>query len=276
MRSTNPLRRDPAHDLHMAFRDPRRAPTSGLTGFLEDADRLPGMRSVQLAIRRAIALGPGMRLLDAGCGIGLETSRLAAAHPRTRVIGLDRNPGLLEIARAREPRPRNLEWLEADLTAMDLPEASFDAIRTERVLMYLPDGAFEQVLGDLARLLCPGGRLALFELDYGATILAPGSAGDGAARRAAEALCAALAQPLAGRRIPGLITATGLIDVVATPFSFAVTASMWRRIVRDTLTAGPALDPGVRAWLDEQDAAVGRGEFGAAFTGMLTTARRER
>jgi ubiquinone/menaquinone biosynthesis C-methylase UbiE len=183
MSLSNALRRDPAHDLHAAFRDPRRASTRGLTDFLEDADRLPGMRTVQLAMRRAIALGPGMRLLDAGCGVGLETSRLAAAHPHTRVVGLDHNAGLLEIARRREPQPRNLQWLEADLTAPGLPEASFDAIRTERVLMYLPDGTFERVLGELARLLCPGGRLALFELDYGATILASGTDGDGAPRR---------------------------------------------------------------------------------------------
>jgi ubiquinone/menaquinone biosynthesis C-methylase UbiE len=274
MSPSNALRRDPAHDLHAAFRDPRRAPARGLTDFLEDADRLPGMRTVQLAMRRAIALGPGMRLLDAGCGVGLETRRLAAAHRHTRVVGLDRNAGLLEIARRHAPQAPNLEWLEADLTAPGLPDASFDAIRTERVLMYLPDGAFERVLGELARLLSPGGRLALFELDYGATILAPGTDGDGAARRAAVALCAAPAQPFAGRRIPGLLTASGLRDVVATPFSFAVTASVWRRIVRDTLTAGPALDAGVRAWLREQDAAVARGEFGAAFTGVLTTARR--
>jgi SAM-dependent methyltransferase len=275
MNSTNAPRCDPAHDLHAAFRDPRRASARRLTGFLEDADRLPGMRNVQLAMRRAIALRPGMRLLDAGCGVGLETSRLAAAHPRTHVVGLDRNAELLEIARRRGPQRRNLEWLEADLTDLNLPEASFDAIRAERVLMYLPDGAFERALGELAGLLCPGGRLALFELDYGATILAPGT-DHGAARRAAEALCAALPQPLAGRRIPGLLTASGLHDVVATPFSFAVTASVWRRIVRDTLAAGPTLDPGVQAWLGEQDAAVERDEFAAAFTGVLTSARRAR
>jgi ubiquinone/menaquinone biosynthesis C-methylase UbiE len=273
MNHTNASRREAAHDLHAAFRDPRRGSARGLTGFLEDADRLPGMRTVQLAMRRALGLRSGMRLLDAGCGVGLETSRLAAAHPHARVVGLDRNAELLEIARQRRPQPPNLRWLEGDLTALALPKASFDAIRTERVLMYLPDGAFERVLGDLVALLCPGGRLVLFELDYGATILAPGS-DDRAARRAAEALCAALPQPLAGRRIPGQLTARGLHDVVATPFSLGVSATVWRRIVRDTLTAGPAPDRDVLEWLDEQDAAVERGEFAAAFTGVLTSAKR--
>jgi SAM-dependent methyltransferase len=91
-----------------------------------------------------------MSLLDAGCGIGIETARIAMDHPAMRVTGLDRNAELLRIAQRRaDPSPPNLGWLEADLTALDLPDASFDAIRSERVLMYLPDGSFEQVLDDL-------------------------------------------------------------------------------------------------------------------------------
>jgi ubiquinone/menaquinone biosynthesis C-methylase UbiE len=80
-------------------------------------------------------------------------------RPPARIVGLDRNAGLLEIARHRTPQPPNVRWLEGDLTALDLPDASFDAIRAERVLMYLADGAFERVIGQLARLLRHGGRL---------------------------------------------------------------------------------------------------------------------
>jgi hypothetical protein len=133
---------------------------------------------------------------------------------------------------------------------------------------------FERVLDDLIRLLRPGGRLALFEPDDGATILAPGAAGDAVVDRVGEALFASLPQPLAGRRIPGLLAARDLRDVVATPFSFAVGAPVWRRIVSDTLTAGPPPDPAVSAWLSEQGAAADRGEFVAAFTGVLTAATR--
>lgn len=260
-------------DLHAGFRDPRSVAADELEHFLEESDRLPGIRIVQRALRRALDLRPGMRLLDAGSGIGLETARLAAEHPDTLVTGLDRNPELLRVARRRaDPQPENLTWLEADLAGLELPAASFDAVRSERVLMYLPGDRFERVLDDLLRVLRPGGRLALYELDYGATILAPGSAGDGVLRRAGEALRASLPQPLAGRRIPGLLTARGLRDVVATPFSFAVSEPVWRRIVRDTVTASGARDAAVSAWLREQEAAAARGEFVAAFTGILTAA----
>jgi ubiquinone/menaquinone biosynthesis C-methylase UbiE len=252
-------------DLHEGFRDPRSVSAGDLERFLEHADRLPGMRPIRRALRRALDPRPGMRVLDAGCGVGLETTRLAAEHPGLHVTGLDRNAELLEIAR-RRARLANLDWLEADITALDLPDASFDAIRTERVLMYLAGDEFERGLDQLVRLLRPGGRLALFELDYGATILPPGG------HSAERTLLDSLPQPLAGRRLPGLLAERGLRNVAATPFSFALDEPVWRRIIHDTLTAS-APDPDVEQWLGEQREMAARGEFVAAITGIMTVAQ---
>ena len=238
------VQRRVTRDLHEGFSDPRRVPAGDLERFLEHADRLPGVRAIQRALRRALHPRPGMRLLDAGCGIGLEAARFAADHPDTVVTGLDRNPDLLDIAQRRAgARLANLRWREGDLTALDLADASFDAIRTERVLMYMADEDLERVLDDLLRVLRPGGRLALFELDYGATILAPGSADARVVERAEETMLASLPQPLAGRRLPGLLAARGMHDIAATPFSFAFDEPVWRRIVDNTITAAPAPDP---------------------------------
>jgi SAM-dependent methyltransferase len=260
-------------DLHEGFQDPERVPVCELERFLERADRLPGLGPIRRASREALDIRPGMRVLDAGCGIGLETARLAAEHPETLVTGLDRNGELLEIAR-RRAEPSNLRWVEADLAALELPAGSFDAIRTERVLMYLAGDELAQALGDLVRLLRPGGRMALFELDYGATMLAPGSAGDDVLDTVEDALYASLPQPLAGRRIPGLLAEHGLHGVTATPFSFAVDEPVWQRIVKDTVTAAAPPDPAIFAWLSERAAAAARGEFVAAFSGVLTSGSR--
>lgn len=191
-----------ARDLHAGFRDPRRVPAAELVRFLETVDRLPGIRAIQRALRAALDLRRDTRVLDAGCGIGLETARLDA-----RVTGLDRNPELLDVARSRSS---GVDWVEGDIAALELPGGAFDAVRTERVLMYLPD--LERGLDELLRVLRPGGRLALFELDYGATILPPGGP---VVDRVLETLHASLPQPLAGRRIPGLLRARGLRDVTA-------------------------------------------------------------
>ena len=176
-------------DLHQGFREPARAPAGELSRFLEDVDRLPGIRAIRAAMREAVALEPGTRLLDVGCGNGIETARLAEAHPRALVTGLDRNVELLRDA------PRGPVWLEGDLLDPGLPAGSFDVVRTERVLMYVGD--LHRALDALLRLLAPGGRLVLFELDYGATILAPSRLGNGvvgARRRAAGRLAPAAAR----------------------------------------------------------------------------------
>ena len=64
-----------AMDLHEGFRDPALAEADELTGFLEAVDRMPGTQAIQRALREALDPAPGMRLLDAGCGNGLETQR---------------------------------------------------------------------------------------------------------------------------------------------------------------------------------------------------------
>ena len=257
-------------DLHRGFRDPRHVPAEELVRFLEEADRLPDMRAVQKALRQALDPRPGMRLLDAGCGAGLEAARLAEDYRGLDVTGVDRNAELLDIARHRAPQ---VQWLEADLADLDLPPASFDAIRTERVPMHLPGDTFGRVVDNLVRMLAPGGRLALFELDYGAMILAPGGAEDELVDGVTATLYASLPQPRAARRLPELLTARGLTDVTATPFPLTPSELVWRRIVSDTVLAASP-DPDVAAWLDRQDAAVGRGDFVAAFAGVLTVATK--
>ena len=265
-------------DLHEGFRDPRSVAADELVRFLRESDRLPGIRAIQGAMCRRFDLRPGARLLDAGCGIGLEAARLAAEHPTVFVTGLDRNAELLRIARRElEPPPSNLNWLEGDLVALELPDACFDVVRTERVLMYLPDPELDRAIDELVRLLRPRGRLVLFELDYGGTILPAGGHGDAVVRHVNELLDDSLPQPRAGRRIPGLLSDRGLLDVEAHPFSFAVNEPVWRRIVHDTLLArtreGDPLDPSARSWLDGQSEAATCGAFLGAFSGILTSAR---
>lgn len=73
-----------ATDLHGAFAAPGRAPLTELAGFLSAVDRLPGIAAVHSALLECAPPAPGTVLLDAGCGLGLETARLAADHPTPR------------------------------------------------------------------------------------------------------------------------------------------------------------------------------------------------
>jgi SAM-dependent methyltransferase len=257
-------------NLHVGFREPTRRVAEALASFLEDVDRLPGLQAIRAAMRRGLDIRPGMRVLDAGCGLGLETARLAVDHPLAEFTGLDRNADLLAAARQRpEGNEANLRWHEADLRDLDLPVADFDAIRTERVLMYLPDPEFERVIDRLLGLLRPGGRLALFELDYGATILPPAGHREDVVRQAQATLERSLPQPWAGRRLPETLADRGVTELDAAPYSFTVDEAVWRRIVGDTLLADADAGDQVSAWVDD----VPRRGLLGAFTGVLTTAR---
>ena len=108
-------------------------------------------------------IGPGMRVLDAGCGRGDVALVIAGlVGPSGEVVGVDRDPRPLAKGRMRadELLFPNLSYLEADLAAIPAEPESFDVVFGRRVLMYQPDPA--ATVRALARLLRPGG-LAVFQ-----------------------------------------------------------------------------------------------------------------
>ncbi len=104
----------------------------------------------------------GARVLDGGCGTGRATAALhRMGH---RVIGVDRDAGLVEIAQRRYPGPTflaaDLLSLTADGLAAAGGPAEFDVIvLAGNVLVYVAPGTEEAVLATLSALLVPGGRL---------------------------------------------------------------------------------------------------------------------
>lgn len=91
----------------------------------------------------------GERILDLGCGDGRLT--LEAAAGGARLTGVDLSPDLAQDARAR-----GLDVQVADAAALPYPDASFDAVLSNAALHWMT--APEPVLGEVARVLKPGGR----------------------------------------------------------------------------------------------------------------------
>jgi 2-polyprenyl-3-methyl-5-hydroxy-6-metoxy-1,4-benzoquinol methylase len=88
-------------------------------------------------------IGPGMRVLDIGCGTG-DVSFLAARRvgPTGMVLGIDRAPEAVELAqrRARQAGLTNVSFAVHDLSDLTLT-APVDALIGRLVLMYLGDPA---------------------------------------------------------------------------------------------------------------------------------------
>ncbi len=94
-------------------------------------------------------------VLDAGCGTGRVAIELARRGHE--VVGVDSDPSMLEVARAKAPQ---LEWVQGDLADPDLLTGrEFDAVvLAGNVLIFVAPGTEGQVLSNAARLLVEGGH----------------------------------------------------------------------------------------------------------------------
>jgi demethylmenaquinone methyltransferase/2-methoxy-6-polyprenyl-1,4-benzoquinol methylase len=103
----------------------------------------------------ALALPEGSLVLDLACGTG-DLSRLAARRGH-RVIGADLSAGMLAANHSGTP------LVQADSTRLPFPDASFDGLVCGYALRNFTDLA--AAFAETARVLRPGGRVAILEVD---------------------------------------------------------------------------------------------------------------
>ncbi len=116
----------------------------------------------QALSERMVALAglePGQRALDVATGLG-EPAVTAARRvgPAGKVVAVDLSPDMLAYGarRAAELGLDNIEFREMDARALDVPEASFDAVLCRWGLMFIPD--LDTALAGFRRALSPAGR----------------------------------------------------------------------------------------------------------------------
>ncbi|MFJ5266018.1 class I SAM-dependent methyltransferase [Streptomyces sp. NPDC088387] len=122
--------------------------------------RFPDDGPAYAAAAAELGLGEGDRVLDAGCGTGRALPPLRAVVGASgTVLGADLTPAMLEAA-VRAGRDRDGRLLLADVSALPLRSRSLDAVFAAGLIAHLPHPA--ENLRELARVVRPGGRLALF------------------------------------------------------------------------------------------------------------------
>jgi demethylmenaquinone methyltransferase/2-methoxy-6-polyprenyl-1,4-benzoquinol methylase len=109
---------------------------------------------------------PGDRVLDACCGTG--DLAVAAERRGGRVVGLDFSERMLERARRKSGA---IEWVQGDAMALPFGDGVFDAATVGFGVRNLAD--LEGGLKELARVLKPGGKLAVLEITRPQGILRP-------------------------------------------------------------------------------------------------------
>lgn len=115
---------------------------------------------------------PGDRVLDVGCGTGYFAQRLARivapvgrGETQTHqgsVTGVDASAGMLEQAR-QSARSAACEFVVGAAERLDFEDGSFDAVTSSLMLHHLPPDLRAQALGEMHRVLRPGGQLLIGE-----------------------------------------------------------------------------------------------------------------
>jgi 2-polyprenyl-3-methyl-5-hydroxy-6-metoxy-1,4-benzoquinol methylase len=109
---------------------------------------------------RRMGVKPGDLVLDAGCGPGVHAIRAATYGARVRAVDLSET--MLAHARARAQAAgvaERIEFSQADLTRLSLASGAYPFVFSWGVVIHVPDA--EAALDHLARVVAPGGRLAL-------------------------------------------------------------------------------------------------------------------
>jgi ubiquinone/menaquinone biosynthesis C-methylase UbiE len=187
------------------------------------------------------APAPGERVLDIACGTGV-VARLAAERMGSgEVIGLDINGPMLAVARGLPP-PSGAEVSWQAGSALDLPfeDGGFDLCLCQLGLQFFPDRG--KALREMARVLHPGGRLALSVYDAIETTPLAHALAESLDRRirpGASAIKRAehgFSDPVALR---ALATAAGFRDVVVQPVTQTIRFASARLYARIQLSATP-------------------------------------
>lgn len=195
-------------------------------------------------------LGPGMRLLDVGCGPGTITADLAAIVAPGEVVALDRAPEILAEAAAvaQERGLANVSTGIGDVYALDHADDSFDVVHAHQVLQHLSDPV--AALVEMGRVVRPDGVVAVRDADYAAMTWYPGDPLLDRWQEIYHSVARANdAEPDAGRRLLAWARQAGLasIEPSASVWCYAdpATCGWWGELWADRMTGSAVAEQAV-------------------------------
>jgi arsenite methyltransferase len=230
-------------------------------------------------VRVALGAQAGDRVLDVGCGPGFYvTELLEVVGGAGLVVGVDVSADMLAVAAKRAEGHDNVEFHQADATALPVPEASFDRALSVQVLEYVQD--VSAALEEMYRALRPGGRVLVWDVDWATVSLQATN------RELTERVLAAWDKHLTHPSLPRVLAAqlrdAGFEDVNMDAHPFATTeliadaygGSLVPLLEQYVVEQGGMSQEDAKAWADEQRKLGERGKFFFTVTQFCFTASR--
>jgi ubiquinone/menaquinone biosynthesis C-methylase UbiE len=244
-------------------------------GLMDRVQDAPDVRSAREDLLARLGVGPGDMVLDLGCGTGDHTREVAAlVTPGGRAVGLDFSTSMIsEATRRQETSPAPASFQQGDAQRLPFETGTFDACRTERMLCHVPD--CEAALREMARVVRPGGRVGVIDIDCAGTFI---DSSDRAITTAfVTTMTDVISNPWIGRTLRRRMSEIGLVDVDVQPrvleISYGAVEPMIAMHSALMLEAGLSADA-VDAWRRELEYANLSGTFFMAMTMFSAVGRK--
>jgi ubiquinone/menaquinone biosynthesis C-methylase UbiE len=242
-------------------------------------DSLPYFVEYKRRSYELLRLEPGMRVLEAGCGLGDDAFRIAQLiMPGGKVVGLDSSAGMIEKARSRKLSAElPVEFHTGDVRALPFPDNSFARCRIDRTLQHIPQP--ERAISEMVRVLKPDGLLLAYDNDWGTFSV---TSQDREITRSLENFwCDSFTNSWIGRDQCDLFISSGLVDVkidpsvsLITDFETADKVYNLRETVRRATVEGVISVAQGRSWIEELGDRTSKGSFMAALTAYTVVGKK--
>lgn len=230
-------------------------------------------------VHAALAAERGDRVLDVGCGPGFYVIELLeTVGPGGSVVGVDVSPDMLAVAAKRAERHANVEFHKGQATALPVADESFDRAVSVQVLEYVED--VPAALREMHRVLRPGGRLVLWDVDWGT--VSWHAADRGLMDRALAAFDKHLVHPSLPRTLTAQLREAGFENVEMEGHVFATNelvpdaygGFLVSALKNYVVEQGGISREDATAWRDEQRALAAEGRFFFSVTQFCFAATR--
>lgn len=245
--------------------------------FFDAGNRLAAVRALKPIMLTQMRLARGQRVLEVGCGAGDDVRMIARrVGVEGHVLGIDSSDATVaEAARRSQELDGSVAFRVGDARALELPDASVDRCRAERLLMHA-DAEPAAVVAELTRVLRPGGRLVLFDLDWDTLVV------DGAerelTRRIVRSYSDGVPNGCVGRMLPRLLRDAGFVEIKSIPHAIEIPFDFFGWVLSGHLDAalaeGHFTPAELIGWWDQIDAAHAAGHFYAAILGFVAAGSR--